>query len=138
MGFAKLPSDIYAIRNRENGRIYVGMTSDLKNRVKQHFSDLRGSTPQTMRRGRERVKTLLQIDFDAYGQDVFEVYVLEENVSPEKCQEREAYWIEYYNSTNPNCGYNIRTERRQTDGIPIIHGTPPRANDVSAIAAQKV
>lgn len=131
MGFAKLPSTIYAIRNKMNGRVYVGRTSDFNLRIKQHFSKLRSSEPQTMKCGDKRVETLFQIDFDTFGEDAFEVYILEEDVEPKECQAREAYWIGYYNSTNPIYGYNIRSERRPSLEFTVIHGIPPRSGGIT-------
>lgn len=42
-----------------------------------------------------------------YGKENFKVELIEEIESKELMDEREIYWIAYYNATNPDIGYNI-------------------------------
>ena len=42
-----------------------------------------------------------------YGWDNFEHNILEDNLSLEEANQKEKYYIQKYNSTNPNFGYNI-------------------------------
>lgn len=115
------PSTIYAIRCKPTGRIYIGRTYRFEQRIKEHFIELRRYQKLRTNRKGIRVSSNFQDDYNKYGEAAFEVYVLQENVPPEQCQEREAYWIDYYNTVNPNCGYNIRDEHLQVEfklGIP--------------------
>lgn len=42
-----------------------------------------------------------------YGSDSFKVFLLEEIQEEDKMDEREIYWISFYNSTNKDIGYNL-------------------------------
>lgn len=120
------PSTIYAIRCKENGRVYIGRTYRLEGRIKEHFNELRRIKKTTYESSKHSLSQF-QVDFNIYGESAFEVYVLEENVPPEDCRERESYWIAEYNSTNPEFGYNRLTERIIIDHIPINYGCPPKS-----------
>lgn len=41
-----------------------------------------------------------------YGENNFTVKILEDNIATDKLSERENYWINYYDATNNNKGYN--------------------------------
>lgn len=106
------PSTIYTIRCRANGKVYIGRTCRLEKRVKEHFDELRkGQKTCCDYANRTRIKSHMQEDYDKYGKNAFEVYVLEEMVPPEKCKEREAHWIAQYNAAAPDYGYNKLTEQ---------------------------
>ena len=73
------------------------------------------------------------LDFDRYGRDRFEVYIIEENVPPEICQEREAFWISEYDATNPDFGYNKRPET--VPGVDdFIRGVPPKKKEEEGVS----
>jgi group I intron endonuclease len=127
MGWAATePSAIYAIRCKENGRVYIGRTSCVERRIKEHFTELRKGQ-KTCRTGATKVygKSLLQEDYDKYSEDAFEVYVLEEDIQPEKCKERESFWIAEYNSTNAIYGYNKLSEQGRPELPSAKRGMPP-------------
>ena len=106
------PSTIYAIRCKENGRVYIGRTYRFEARIREHFYELRKGQKCCYSHDRTgRVKSLFQADYNRYGEKAFEVYILEENVSPEKCKEREAHWIAEYHSSDPLYGYNKLDEQ---------------------------
>lgn len=90
---------IYAIRHKVTGRVYIGCTKT-DSRVETHFRNLKN--------GKHHNKAM-QADCDEYGYK-FTAYLLEilnrdkdKNVDP---HEREAYWIHYYCSDDPEKGYN--------------------------------
>lgn len=85
---------IYAIRNKINGKHYVGQSIDIKNRWIQHRSRLRCGNHENYH---------LQNAYNMYSEDNFEYLVLEEC---DVCQldEKEKFYIEKYNSYND--GYN--------------------------------
>ena len=74
----------------------------------------------------KRKKTAMQLDYEQYGEEAFEAFVLEENVPHSEGSRREHYWIEEYKATDPQYGYNIRHEKRPLKGIPIHKGLPPK------------
>ena len=84
---------IYKITNQINQKVYIGQTSDYKRRFVEH---------KAKGYGQEKNK-LLYYAFDKYGIDNFSFEVIEET---EDYNERENYWIKYYNALKPN-GYNM-------------------------------
>lgn len=87
---------VYRIVCFATGKVYVGQTSNPKNRKLQHFGRLR--------RG-EHHSPLLQRAYNKYGERAFYFEVVEGGISPEDIDSRELYWIERFNSHKD--GYNI-------------------------------
>jgi len=87
---------IYKITNLVNEKVYVGQSKNIKNRKKHH---------RCLLNKHKHVNNLLQNDWDKYGKENFKFEIVEE-CSEYKLNEREQYWINYYN----NCGliYNIK------------------------------
>lgn len=86
---------IYKIKNTINNKIYIGQSGDIKWRWTHHRSDLRGGYHSNKH---------LQGAWKKYGEDAFEFSIVEETTK-EKLNERERYWITYYDSVNS--GYNF-------------------------------
>lgn len=88
-------SYIYKIKNNVNGKLYIGKTNQtIVDRFAQHCKDcLRDS---------EKNRPLYKA-MNKYGVQNFSVEQVEE-CSPDIVNEREKYWIEYYNSFKQ--GYN--------------------------------
>lgn len=85
---------IYKITNRVNNKVYIGQTHfTIEHRFKQHIKNF----------NIEHRKQPLYKAFAKYGLENFYVEKLEE-VECEKLNEREIYWIAYYNSFKE--GYN--------------------------------
>ena len=84
---------IYKIENDINGKIYIGKTEfSIEKRFKEHCTDA----------FRERSeKRPLYAAIRKYGVEHFHISLIEETDSP---NEREVYWISYYDSYNK--GYN--------------------------------
>jgi len=59
---------IYQIQNTENNKKYVGKSSNIEARWKQHLKELSEN---------KHVNRLLQKDYDIYGKEVFDFEVLE-------------------------------------------------------------
>lgn len=122
---------VYAIRCKENGRLYIGCTSSLQTRLRTHFGELRRQT-KTYRwvdenGNADRGPTLWQLDYNKFGESAFECYVLEDNIEESNRKERELYWIEEYKSWNPEYGYNIRRDPKKSYIFkPIAKGLPPK------------
>jgi hypothetical protein len=85
---------IYIIRNYINSKVYVGQAIDPKQRFKGHIQD----------RNRKQYSSAIDGAIKKYGKENFYYEILEE--STEKYNEREIYWINFFNSVSPN-GYNI-------------------------------
>ena len=86
---------IYRIINKVNGKCYVGKTLDYYERMRVHFSPVCWD--------REPNKALY-LAMKKYGSGNFKKEVLEV-VNEENWQEREVFWIDYYNSLEK--GYNM-------------------------------
>lgn len=94
---------IYKITNKINNKIYIGQTKDINRRFREH-----------KKCGYDRVKNKhLYVAINKYGINSFSFEVIE---YVENYNEREQYWIQYYDSANPDKGYNI-----DNSGIPNNH-----------------
>lgn len=87
-----MASGIYALVNKETGKRYIGQSIDLRKRKATHFWELK--------KGRHK-NTHLQRAWDKGAR--FDFIVIEE-CAPGKCNEREKYWINYFDAIKT--GYN--------------------------------
>ena len=89
---------IYLIRNKINGKVYVGQTSDLYYRYKSH----EGSAKLT-----DKYNRPLILAFKKYGFNSFEFSILEKPPKDKKIlTEREQYWMDKFQCYKPDKGYN--------------------------------
>lgn len=89
---------IYIIRNKINDKVYVGQTTvSLRLRFQNHLS--------AARKGKDYV---IGKAIRKYGESNFFIELLEE-CAQEELNEREKYWISYFNSTDNKFGYNMST-----------------------------
>ena len=125
------PAVIYAIRCSKTGRVYIGSTANLPQRAKAHFRELKYHNKRASALdvnghviGVTNDASIWQHDYDAYGEESFEVYILESDVAKENRKGRESYWIDLYKATDPKHGYNLKRERN--DDVPnFVPGLPP-------------
>lgn len=89
-------SGIYAIVNKSNNKIYVGQSSNIRLRWRNHLTDLRKNTHRS---------TYLNHSINKYGLRNFYFTVLE-NCKIEELDKREKYWIEKYKVDYSEFGYN--------------------------------
>lgn len=101
----KIKKDIYIIRNKINNKVYIGQSINSKERFKSHCK------PSSVKDG-----SLIGSAIQAYGAKNFWYEILESQI--ENYNEREKYWIQYYNSLTPN-GYNILESGEEP---PIYYG----------------
>lgn len=88
---------IYIIRNEANNKVYIGKSEDLHKRIMRHINSLfQGSN------GNKH----LQAAFDKYGSKMFDISLLQILNEDDDINEREKYWIDYFNATNKEFGYN--------------------------------
>ncbi|APQ72279.1 GIY-YIG nuclease family protein [Clostridium botulinum] len=90
---------IYKIENIVNGKVYIGQSTNLKSRKIHHKSELRCKRHPNL---------YLQNAFCKYGEGNFRFEIIEK-VDEQNLDEREIYWINYYNSTNEKYGYNLES-----------------------------
>lgn len=89
---------IYKITNTKTGAVLIGANKNPTQRVKYHFAQLRAGNHNNF---------LLQNDFVRDGEEVFKAEVIETPLEGWPAQEREKHWIDQYESTNPDKGYNM-------------------------------
>lgn len=82
---------IYKIENIINKKIYIGQSIEIEKRWKKHLST--------------KDNFLIHKAIQKYGKNNFNFSILEE-CDINSLDERECYWINYYNSIVPN-GYNM-------------------------------
>ena len=84
---------IYAYRKKNNKKIvYIGQTGDLYTRHKQHINY------DPFNPNNKEYDYPLSRGIRKYGQDYYELIILEENILSNKLNEREKYWIAYYDT----------------------------------------
>ena len=86
-----IKKDIYIIKNDINTKVYIGQSLNSEERFKSHC---KGSYDNS----------LIDKAIQKYGKEHFWFEILESQI--ENYNEREKYWIKYYNSLKP-FGYNI-------------------------------
>ena len=87
---------IYIIKNKINNKVYVGQTKvSIKLRFQNHLSATRCGRDYTIGKAIRK-----------YGEENFYIELLEECLASE-LNEREMYWIAFYNATDNKCGYNM-------------------------------
>jgi len=88
---------IYIIHCGKNNKVYIGSSKNIIHRVWDHWSH--------MKQGKG-INPHIQAAWDLYGKECFSHAILEECIV-EQFEERESYWIRFYDSINPEKGFNI-------------------------------
>lgn len=88
-------SGIYKL-NYPNGKIYIGLSADIRRRMYEHNNPNRLNNHPNMP---------CDLAIAKYGK--FEEIEILEYVEPEFLEEREIYWIKFYNANNKEIGYNL-------------------------------
>lgn len=139
-------SGAYRLRCLVNGKGYVGSTAHcLVGRKRAHFNALRRNSHYNKH---------LQAAWNKYGASAFRFQVLE-RCPPEKCLEREQYWIDYYQACDRRFGYNGRPKaesnlgkkfgphedghkQKISEGLKIAYATGGRSRCCSEAARVKI
>lgn len=87
---------IYGIKNKVNGKIYIGKTG-------MNFGD-RWDSHRALLRNNKHFNSYLQHAWNKYGEDNFEFIIVEE-CSVNQLNDKEKYYISYYKKLNKS--YNI-------------------------------
>lgn len=118
--------DIYMIFNNFNDKVYIGKAKNgAEDRWKDHIGyDLQNN--QYIHRAMRK-----------YGIKNFQYKILESNISEERLNEREKYWIAYYQSQVPN-GYNETSGGDGGTGEGLIKWRKENAELASAISRKTI
>ena len=93
---------VYKYTNLINNKIYIGQTKHtLEQRSQKNGSNYKNSI-------------YFYNAIQKYGWDNFKSEILKDNLSLEEANYYEEYYINKYDSTNPNIGYNIRIGGKNT------------------------
>lgn len=104
-------SNIYLVTNKINNKKYIGQSIDVERRWKQHIKDSKNKKLKSR---------YFYAAINKYGLENFSLEIIDENIPIDKINEREIFWINYYNCYAPN-GYNLTKGgegslgRKQTD-----------------------
>lgn len=107
---------VYALRCFGNGKMWIGVTSSLEARIRNHMSQLRT--------GRHPCKEMLE-DYRKYGESEFKVFILAEGILREDRLVEESKYMDMYRTREPEFGYNLKhqkpkdcIERYLAEGLP--------------------
>lgn len=106
---------IYKITNNINGKIYIGQTiRELEVRIKEH---------------KRHKDTIMGKVFDKYGIDNFTIEIIDIADNIEELNDKEIYWISYYDSTNKDKGYNLCNGGDNTSGYKHTEKSKKKMSD---------
>lgn len=125
---------IYKVTNLINGKVYIGQTIDFQRRKRKHLSDARKNDVKDT--------SIFHRAIRKYGEDSFSWEIIEE-VSSEQLDDREKYWIQFFESyIEYNKGYNMTLGGDNAEGlVKWIKENPDKARQNalnSLIKAQKI
>lgn len=92
-------SGIYQILNLTNQKCYVGSSKDIIRRFSWHRGMLKRN-----KHTNKHLKNAWNKDLE--NNFIFRILEIVDNPTKERLEEREDYWIDYYDSTNEGRGYN--------------------------------
>lgn len=84
---------IYMIKRKDTGQMYIGQSVDIERRWNEHVS-------------KGKNESYIDKAINKHGQDNFILMTIEE-VSKKQLNDREQYWIKYYNTYNDVNHYNL-------------------------------
>lgn len=95
----KLPNNVSGVYklNYPNGKSYIGISCDIKRRMYEH---------NNINRLKNHPNHPCDLAIKKYGKFDF-IEILEYVEDRNKLSEREKFWIDYYDTTNKNIGYNL-------------------------------
>lgn len=91
---------VYMHRCKENGKIYIGKTNDIKRRWRSKGIEYKPG------KGEENNRPFWNA-IKKYGWSCFEHIILEKGLTDEEASEKEKYYIQLYDARNKAKGYNV-------------------------------
>lgn len=99
---------VYKITCRDNGKVYIGQTNKtLEERLHKHFSF--AFTEKERSKNHKFARAIRK-----HGKEAFDIEIIETVNNQEELDEREFYWINYYNAVEE--GYNSRADKGKCGG----------------------
>ena len=118
-----LPRIVYAIRHEPTGKVYVGSTSKLSERLSAHFTALKGGYHSN---------EAMQKDCTERGFS-YSVFVLD-LISTYQDRNKEYLWIDALGSRNPSRGYNAGDWSKEASSF-LSNGIPVSADGICSVPA---
>ena len=107
--------EIYIIKNFVNGKYYVGQTiQSSQERFSQHIRE-------AYAKNRKEYNYCISRGIRKYGKEAFDFAVLAEQVPIDDLDIVEDHYIDMYNTTNPEFGYNMSPGHRDTANFKKYH-----------------
>ena len=94
---------IYKVTNQVNGKVYIGQTQKTFN--KRYCG--KGVGVERIANS-PKVNLHLASSIRKYGAENFVVEIIDRGLTVAELNEKEKFWIEHYDSTNNNKGYNVQ------------------------------
>ena len=92
---------IYIHKNKINNKVYIGQTSETLERRSRGGKGYKGCS-------------YFYNAIEEYGWDNFEHFILEQNLTSDEADAKERFWINAFDSTNPEKGYNLLPGGKKT------------------------
>lgn len=89
---------IYKIKNVCNNKIYIGKSTNIERRIKEHIRHLNSNTNHNAH---------IQNSWNKYGEENFEFTIIHELKNDNNINYWEEYYIKLYKSYDSNFGYNF-------------------------------
>ena len=99
---------IYKISCLKNNKVYIGQTTIIKTRKRDHYGKLKRC---------EHHNPYIQYDYNLYGSDMFIFEIIEECEFKEEALNRETYWINFLPFSSHSLGRNIEFKVSLNDGL---------------------
>lgn len=96
----KFPRKVYAIRHNKTDRVYIGSSSQVDKRLKNHLTALRAN--------KHSVEDM-QSDFNNFGEDY--TFTILDTISNFQEREKEYEWMRKYQSHKRGLGYNYKDQK---------------------------
>ena len=91
--------NIYKIKNIVNGKVYIGQTTNISKRIKEHKNDLRNNNHHNI---------YLQRAWNKYGENSFVFEIIDEADEKYTLDALESFWISAYGGYQSKAVYNAK------------------------------
>lgn len=125
---------VYIIKNFANGKVYIGKTErDANKRFTEHLTESRAKNSATY-------NYCLSRAIRKWGEEAFDFAILADDIPIEKLDLIEAHYIDMYNSSDPQYGYNISAGHSDNSNVDEYRKIQPDENyeDVQRINTDEI
>ncbi len=115
-------SGVYLLRCKVNGKIYIGQSTNINQRIKDHRCNCQNLT-------RNYITTRLYLAMRKYGVENFTVEILEKVEDLSLIDTREQYYLDLFTSYNNKIGYNTCPYVKSNRGVIHSDETKKKISD---------